>query len=229
MSNHETSYDFRLQAQPAAFFETPVALGKLKEGDKFLDDLESVILKRMEQDEGISRSNMGSWHSDSRMLEWGGAAAKKLAETAIALAQRMSHFKDGAVDQYQWMVEMWANVTPQGGSNHIHVHPGNLWAAVLYIDMGNDGKHDSDVGGEFYLEDPRFPMHLMRNANFRLRDVAGKPQEVQPRLKLERGNLLMFPAWLRHGVLPYHGISRRISIALNIDAVPLEIKSIPRT
>ena len=65
---------------------------------------------------------------------------------------------------------MWANVTPAGGLNLLHSHPGNLWAAVLYIDMGHEKEQDpGDAGGNFYLEDPRFPMAAMRDTAFRIR------------------------------------------------------------
>ena len=112
---------------------------------------------------------------------------------------------------------MWANVTPNGGLNHIHVHPGNLWAAVLYLDMG-DGADEEDVGGNFYLEDPRFPMCAMRETALRMVGSDGQAQQYEVDFKLARGNLIVFPAWLRHGVRQYTGARERISIAMNIDA-----------
>ena len=219
MSQQNSSYDIRVKAQPLGLFETPIAYGELTGGEELMQDLEAAIRQRMTSDPGVSRSNRGSWHSDTDMLDWGGAAAAKLAETAINMARRMTFFKEGNAEDFHWPVQMWANVTPKGGMNDMHVHPGNLWAAVLYLRMGNeDGK--TDVGGNFYVEDPRFPLVTMRNTGMRLRGVDGSPQEIQPEFKLQRGNLLVFPAWLRHGVRVYEGDSERISIALNIDAVP---------
>ena len=104
------------------------------------------------------------------MLEWGGPAAQRLAEAAVKIAKRMSHFKESSTEGRQWIVRMWANVTPAGGLNLLHSHPGNLWAAVLYIDMGHEKEQDpGDAGGNFYLEDPRFPMAAMRDTAFRIR------------------------------------------------------------
>ena len=102
----------------------------------------------------------------------------------------------------------------------MHAHPGNLWAAVLYLDMGLVPTSQADEGGTFYVEDPRFPMAAMHNAGFRMKDVNGKQQAFQVDLNLREGNLVVFPAWLRHGVMPYRGTGERISVALNIDAVP---------
>ena len=153
-------------------------------------------------------------------MQWGGEAANKLANTAISIAKRMSHFEESHPDAFEWTVSMWANIIPPNGLNHMHAHPGNLWAAVLYLDMGLDPTSQADEGGTFYVEDPRFPMAAMHNAGFRMKDVNGKQQAYQVDLNLREGNLAVFPAWLRHGVRPYRGTGERISVALNIDAVP---------
>lgn len=217
MSTADQTYPIRIEAQPIALFETPVAYCRIKEGDRLLNDLERTIKQKRSESEGLKRSNIGSWHSDTDMLKWGGAAARKLAETAISVARKMSHFQEGGADDFDWFVRMWANVTPGGGMNAIHSHPGNLWAAVIYLDLGG-AEEDQSLGGSLYLEDPRFPMAAMRDASFRLMSGNGQPQQYEVDLKLARGNLLVFPAWLRHGVRPYTGAGERVSIALNIDA-----------
>ena len=151
-------------------FETPIAYGRLKNADEVMKELEDVIRKRKTVSKGLSRSNLGGWHSESDMLEWGGPAAHRLAEAAVKIAKRMSYFKESSAEDREWIVRMWANVTPAGGLNLLHSHPGNLWAAVLYIDMGHKNEQDSrDAGGNFYLEDPRFPMAAMRDTAFRMR------------------------------------------------------------
>ncbi|PCJ26878.1 MAG: hypothetical protein COA96_04420 [SAR86 cluster bacterium] len=213
-----TEFDFRVDAQHVGFFETPVAYTKLKGGETLMASLKASIRSKRLVDPGLVRSNIGGWHSDTDMLFWGGPAATKLAETAINIAKRMTHFQDSDVENYNWVARMWANVTSKGGLNHMHAHPGNLWAAVLYIDMGDEGSSPNSSGGEFYIEDPRFPMSAMHNTAVRLIGSDGKPQQYQLELKVEKGNLILFPAWLRHGVRTYTGESERISIAINIDA-----------
>jgi uncharacterized protein (TIGR02466 family) len=214
------NHALRVEAQPIGIFETPIAYGRLKDADEVMKELEVAIRKRKTISTGLSRSNLGGWHSESDMLEWGGPAAHKLAEAAVNIAKRMSYFKESSAEDRQWLVRMWANVTPEGGLNLLHSHPGNLWAAVLYIDMGHETEQEShDAGGSFYLEDPRFPMAAMRDTAFRMRGVDGQPQQYQTEIQLQRGNLIVFPAWLRHGVRPYTGKRERISVAMNIDAV----------
>jgi len=218
MTNQTKNAPLRVEAQQVGFFETPVAYCRLKDGEALIQQLETSIRSKQKQDTGLKRSNFGGWHSDTDMLDWGGEAANRLAESAINIAKRMTHFQEASADSYEWQVRMWANVTPAGGLNHIHAHPGNLWAAVLYVDMGDVPDSNEDVGGDFYIEDPRFPMSAMHNTAVRMMGSDGKPQQYEVEFNLERGNLVLFPAWLRHGVRPYTGNRERISIALNIDA-----------
>ena len=217
MNDSTDPYAVKVEAQHLGLFETPVAYSKLSEAEALINDLEKAIRQRKANSEGLSRSNIGSWHSDTDMLEWGGAAAGKLAQTAISIAKRMSHFQEGSADDFNWYVRMWANVTPAGGLNHVHAHPGNLWAAVLYLDLGG-AEEDDSLGGSLYLEDPRFPLAAMKETSLRMLGSNGQPQQYEVDMRLQRGTLIVFPAWLRHGVRVYKGERERISIALNIDA-----------
>lgn len=218
MTNPTQKTPLRVEAQHVGFFETPIAYCRLKEGETLIQELEKAIRQNRAQDNGLTRSNLGGWHSDTDMLKWGGDAASRLAESAINVAKRMTHFQEADSDSYDWQVRMWANVTSPGGLNHMHAHPGNIWAAVLYLDMGDEADSSEEVGGAFYVEDPRFPMAAMHNTAIRMIGIDSQPQQYEVELKLVRGNLVVFPAWLRHGVRPYTGKRERISIAMNIDA-----------
>ena len=220
MQNYDKLPPLKVEAQHLGFFETPIVFSRLTESEQLLKDLEKVIRSNMTGSKGLDRSNVGSWHSDTDMLQWGGSGARKLADTAIKVCKRVSHFKDSHVDNFDWKVRMWANVTPKGGLNQAHAHPGNLWAAVLYLDLGEDPSKGSEVGGGFYIEDPRFPMAAMHNTGFRLLGANGQPQQYEMEFNLVPGNLLVFPAWLKHGVRRYTGERERISIAMNIDVAP---------
>lgn len=220
------SYDeLKIEAQKNALFATPVVIAKFRNCERLLNDLEAVARKRMAEDpDGMKRSNVGGWHSDTDMVNWGGPAAQTLADKAIAIAKRLSAFSSATHDDFDWWAQMWVNISGPNASNHMHIHPGNLWSAVLYLDMGGEGEHGDDVsqcGGRFYFEDPRFPIAMMHNTRFRFVGETGAPEQVQPELRTQRGDFIMFPAWLRHGVRPYTGNRERISIAINVDATPL--------
>jgi uncharacterized protein (TIGR02466 family) len=199
----------RVRAEQLGLFETVVLHGQLAGAEAMTAQLEAAIRTRMAADGGVERSNVGGWHSRTDMLGWGGSAAAKLADTATRVAKRMSWFDGRDAATLDWQVKMWANVSPAGSLNMSHSHPGVLWAAVYYVATPGEG-------GELYLEDPRFPLPQMTLPGFRVLGVDGQPQPVEHRIAPKRGDLILFPAWIRHGVRPHRGASDRISIAMNI-------------
>lgn len=200
-------------------FETPVIVGTMAGAEALIADLSLAVRARMAADKGLKRSNEGGWHSDTLMMGaggsgWGGKAANLLAEGALGMAQRMTAFDSGrSAKDFEWRIAMWANVSPAGGLNHAHSHPGNIWAAVFYLDAGDD-----EAGGSIYFEDPRYPMIAMRAPGLRMAGADGKGLHTQVDITPKTGELILFPAWLRHGVRTYTGGRERISVAVNIDA-----------
>jgi uncharacterized protein (TIGR02466 family) len=203
----------RVRAEQLGLFETIVLHGQLSDAAPLTAALETSIRAQQAAQPGIERSNVGGWHSKTDMLDWGGPAATKLAEMALRTAKRLSHFEGRDPATVEWDVRMWANVSPPGALNMSHAHPGVLWAAVYYVAAG-----EAEAGGELYLEDPRFPLPLMTFPGFRVLGMDGQPQPIEHRIAPKTGDLILFPAWIRHGVRPYTGSGERISIAMNLSA-----------
>jgi len=198
-------------------FPTPLIEFDLAQSDALNHALMSVIRARQASAPGISRSNYLGWHSDSEMLKWGGEAAKKLGLETLRLCGRFTQDVGLKTNEprYEMGLEMWANVSPPGASNQMHAHPGALWSAVYYVDDGGD-----PAGGALALLDPRFPMSRMYAPDL----IFGDTPETRPdnivHCAPTPGRLLIFPAWLMHGVAPHAGPRERISIAMNVLAIP---------
>jgi uncharacterized protein (TIGR02466 family) len=207
----------RVRAAQLGLFETPVLQGEVVDSAPLCAALARAITDRRASAPTIGRSNVGGWHSATDMLQWGGSPAAQLADLALRMVRRISALDDRDIDTLAWDVRMWANVSPPGALNMSHAHPGVLWAAVFYVDMG-DPPAGGDAGGELYFEDPRFPVPQARMPGFRIKGLDGEPQPVERRIPTRAGQMVIFPAWLRHGVRPHKGTRDRISIAMNIDA-----------
>lgn len=203
----------RVKAELLPLFETVVLVGHVADHAPLDAALLAAIAARRSADEGIGRSNVGGWHSRTDLLEWGGPPAQRLADAAIRAARRLSHFDDTSVD---WSVRMWANVSPPGALNMSHAHPGVLWAAVYYLDLGTS--EGDPPGGELYLEDPRFPLPLMTFPGFQAIGADGAPQVHERIVPTRAGDLVLFPGYLRHGVRPHRGGRERVSVAMNLYA-----------
>lgn len=198
-------------------FPTPFVTDRLQspEGIKVLR--ETILAEQTRDTDGVRISNIGGWHSNSEMIEWGGEAAKALAFKAMTMADEVT-LDAGSPDnsRYEWVPQMWANVSREGNSNQYHMHPGSFWSAVAYIDDGYEGSTDPVLGGELQLMDPRMPMIRMTAPDLRLKDAAGQAQASEPVIRPSTGLIVMFPSWLQHSVRAFHGGGTRISIAINL-------------
>lgn len=210
--------------QAASLFDTPVIVDVMPDAAALNAKLKSLIFERRSADPGISISNVGGWHSDLEMLRWGGEPAMRLLERVMA-AVEMFTVDIRATDKprYKWFPEMWANVSPAGAMNQYHTHPGSFWSAVYYVDDGYAGSSDSELGGELVLLDPRMPMIRMNTPDLRFRRPGQQPEDQEKWFRPTSGQIVIFPAWLSHAVRPYNGPGTRISIAINLSAVPLSV------
>lgn len=206
-------------------FATPLI--RLRFGTpEFIAALADSIRARREASKGIQRSNFGGWHSDTEMVKWGGAPARDLALKTLETCARFTadaSLLRGAQPRYEFGIEMWANISPMGASNQMHAHPGSLWSAVYFVDNGGDAdptSADPTADGALVLLDPRFPMNRAHAADLVFVGPDGAREESNVKIVPEPGTMLIFPSWLMHGVRPHGGRGERISIAMNVIAMP---------
>ena len=199
-----------MSAQLLRFFPTPVIVDQIEGADALNPGLEAAILEQRKKDSGLSLSNRGAWQSKRDFPKWAGEAGRRIVERGLALATQNTAVAPGRAT-LQWNVDVWANVSESGGFNMPHVHGGSFWSAVYYVRAG-EGE-----GGQLVLHDPRMPTLRMHAPGLRFKDLGPDVRaEVQPK----SGMLVLFPAWLLHSVEPWQGDGHRISIAMNIRAIP---------
>lgn len=204
-------------AETRHLFATPFVTDRLQSPAGIAVLREAILAEQARDGAGVQISNIGGWHSNAQMIEWGGEAARALAYKAMTMADAATvNLGAAAGREYGWMPEMWANVGGRGSANQYHAHPGSLWSAVAYIDDGYDGSDDPALGGELQLLDPRMPMVRMTAPDLRLKDADGQVQSNEPLIRPQTGMIVLFPSWLQHAVRAFHGSGTRISIAINL-------------
>lgn len=198
-------------------FYTPLIEMEFGANAPVLDQMAQVIQTRRQDDPGIKRSNAGGWHSDTHMRRWGGRLMEGLAVKTLEVATHHTNDLGKTADQYrfQFGLEMWANVSPPGASNHVHAHPNAFWSAVFFVADGG-AKNE----GHLVLIDPRFPLTQMYNSDLVVLDDQQGFQNANHRIAPKPGKLVLFPSWLMHYVEPHDGEGDRISIAMNITVTP---------
>ena len=196
-------------------FSTPILRAEIPDAERINSTLRQLILQRMRQHPSTQHSNLGGWQSTWDLAEWGGEAAGEILGHAVAIANQVTCDRQGQPTMIDWKINAWANVNGPGHSNEFHTHPGSFWSGTYYVDDG-DIAQNSDCGGEFEMQDPRGVAPAMYAPSLAFRVPGGLSVGASELTSPTAGHLLLFPAWLSHGVRPYRGTKQRVSVAFNL-------------
>ncbi len=181
--------------------------------------LKAAILARRACTPGTQVSNIGGWQSTHDLMSWEVPELKQLgAWINQAFGAVMSRELGTKAFQYRYGVNAWANVNEGGDYNRTHTHPNNHWSGVYYVDTGRPDPNIVPNGAIEFI-DPRPAAGVF--------EFPGTFLPATWTLQPESGTMLMFPSWLRHGVLPYFGEGPRISIAFNLCVNELSLQKPP--
>lgn len=161
----------------------------------------------MNENEGVSKSNKGGWHSKGNLFKSSQAPIKVLnALAADAVADATSRIGAKAdPETLNLKLFAWMNVNPTGGFNAPHTHPGAHWSGVYYVSQPKVEKGDS---GMIEFLDPRTDL-----PNWRLLDAPSF--RIKKKLRPVPGDLLLFPSYLMHWVYPNEADGERVTVAFN--------------
>ena len=211
-------------AKYMGLFETPVIVSQVPDVAFLTGELRGVITERRANHDSAVRSNKGGWQSDTAMLDWGGEPARELGALMLQMCSQFTRDvgqTDTGKPRFEWSGEMWANICPRGGSHESHTHPGSLWSAVFFLDNGLGENEDDSKVGYLVLQDPRNPLPVMYKPDLRYIRADGTVYRSDHRFTPKPGQVVAFPSWLAHWVTPHYGQRERISISLNIFALPV--------
>lgn len=106
----------------------------------------------------------------------------------------------------------WFHVTRKGGYFALHNHPMASWSGVYCVDPGKPDTSDASDGAISFLNPMGIANMFVDAGNSHLKPpFSGKNFSMQ----LRAGELVLFPSYLFHQVLPYHGVRERITVAFN--------------
>lgn len=202
-----------LKGRVAKAFSTPIGAYLWPESDALNAALTEQIRARKDQTAGQTRSNVGGWHSDGDLTEWGGEAVAVLRQRMLRMAAEVTGqtLRGAQQTRVNFAVSAWANVSRDGNYNAVHAHSGAHWSGVYYVASG-EPVGDNPRNGLIEFIDPRGGAAM-------LRPPAGTFEETQM-VAPRPGLMLIFPGWLKHFVHPFQGRGERISIAFNVTLGP---------
>ncbi len=190
------------------YFALPMVRWTAPDAETLNPALSSLILTRRAAGPEAHFSNVGGWQSRPDFLDGTEACIAALRRHIVALMQFvMAIPADGDLAKVDGRLGLagWANVNRDGDFNRVHDHPGSHWSGVYYVSLG-DPDPGSDLNGAIEFLDPR-PSANMPIPGFR----AATAMAVAP----AAGDFVLFPSWVQHYVMPFHGRGDRISIAFN--------------
>ena len=189
------------------YFAHPVFKYQVEDFSNQNKILEKFIYQlQKENPKGQTKSNIGGWHSPFFDLKNRDSVGYKF------LISIQPYIVD-VFKSYGWVYDykkiyytgMWAIINKKGNSNNEHIHPNSNLSAAYYVKAPKNC-------GDFVVTNP-----YSLNRNFY--PNREKPTELNRTIakhKAEEGDLLIFPAYLPHQVLPNESDEDRIVISFNL-------------
>ena len=141
------------------------------------------------------------WQSHDRLHEDPGlAGVTALVDEAARAAVKLLE-----VECTLRITSLWGNIGGAGRALHEHTHPNNFLSGVFYVRV-------PPGSGATSFKDPRPQARVLRPRA--LRDNPLNSSEF--RYEGAPGALLLFPAWLEHGVEANRSPEERITLAMNL-------------
>lgn len=137
------------------------------------------------------------------------AALQSFFEQAVAMAcWELNHpyWPEDAEPKVS-ICESWYHVSENGSYHDIHQHPNCSWCGIFYLDAGVTALSEQNGVNRFY--EPRPALQYLDAGNAYLN--AESYWDIAPKA----GQLVVFPAYLRHSAMTYFGQSPRVVLAFN--------------
>ena len=178
------------------------------------DRLRSFLLglEKQEKNKRVGTSNLGGFHSDTKLLSAHNDAIAELREMiTAALYTYLGTLIDNECAAPPEGVKLrlwgWCLIMREGDYNHQHMHPDANISGVYYITMPK-AMQNSTTGqphGCISFVDPRPRADTMRLPN----------QYSAHAINPNAGDMVIFPSYYEHSVAPFKGPGVRICIAFN--------------
>ena len=192
------------------FFPEPIFKYKIPNYEKLNKNLSKYIYDLYNNDkESLKKSNVGGWHSKAFNLK------DNKAPPHIFFQNIKAQIND-VFQKYGWVFspekikceEMWAIINKKGNFNVEHVHANCHLSAAYYVKVPENS-------GNFQIFNPN---SISRN-RFPKKSNPTEFNIISAVLKVEEGDLLIFPSYLPHAVAKNETDEDRIVVSFNLSVL----------
>ena len=162
------------------------------------------------------RINPGLFESDFTLFSWQDACVQTLRDFCwSALSRTIAQLNGyGPADMNRIAIRShtWFHITRKGGYFGLHNHPMASWSGVYCVSSGTEDPANSESGVLHFSNPLQLANMFVDGGNHRIRAPYGMTGKS---FKLRPGQLVLFPSWVNHEVLPFTGEGERITVAFN--------------
>ena len=201
-------------------FATPFGEMRLQNCERLNRDLEALFLQR-ETDEYRNPSpshvpQLETFESRFNLFRWTESCVQELRTFMLnAVAQMVietTSLRPQDIAKLSFQNHTWFHISRYAGSFVLHNHPLASWSGVYCVRAGESVPQHPDSGLLRFLDVRQGANAYLDPANATLQ----RPYALSPvELKLEAGQLVIFPSYLFHEVTPFFGRDTRITVATN--------------
>lgn len=158
----------------------------------------------------------GVFESDFTLFAWQEPAVQRLREFCWSIlgrtVQQLNGYNDEQMRRLQIFSHTWYHVTRRGGFTITHTHPMASWSGVYCVSPGEEAPEYPESGVLRFHNPHGYSNMFLDAGNARL---AVPYQHGTWNLRFKAGQLVLFPSWVQHEVLPFFGNDERITVAFN--------------
>ena len=197
-------------------------LTKLPNAQPLNRELQSLILDRESQGARYANPNpslkqqAGVFESDFNLFSWQDICVQELRQycwTALGQAiQQLNGYTAEEMAKLQIFSHTWFHVTRYGGFTILHTHPMASWSGVYCVTPGETPKDRPESGVLRFHNPHHYSNYFLDAGNLRMK---APYHHGTWNINFEPGQLVLFPSWVQHEVMPFYGSDERITIAFN--------------
>jgi uncharacterized protein (TIGR02466 family) len=203
-------------------FAIPIVMAHHPDPDDLNSKLRDLFAERAAEGDRFSnpeprvRRNKTLFESRFDLFDWPEPCVQNLKEFCFAqlyhTIAELNGYDRPTLSKMQYGCESWFHLTRRGGYFAAHNHPLHSWSGVYCVRHDGDDP-DTDSGKLTFINPNYHGSMYMDVANARLKRPFGGAPIL---LRLQPGQLVLFPSWLLHEVMPYDGETERITVAFNV-------------
>ena len=162
------------------------------------------------------KQQAGVFESEFNLFSWPDACIQQLRGfcwSALGRTiQELNEYSAEEMQRLQIFSHTWFHVTRHGGFTIMHTHPMASWSGVYCVAPGETPEDRPESGILRFHNPHHYSSYFTDAGNVRFR---APYHHGTWSIRLQPGQLVLFPLWLQHEVLPFYGSDERITIAFN--------------